>query len=174
MQKLTRLIALAFISSTFVLNTVLRTISANHAPDHFITNLSDAMQNASDTCEAALPSSIQSAQGIVTMARSNCAVMVRTGYEALKNANLSPRGYTLATDSGFMRYMAAADRVLAHDAAFMNSLRNAARSTPRDTLEQITYGLIGIYLYLYQISLNLHRINRDGMKCTLYASSTET
>ena len=91
---------------------------------------------------------MQSGQGIVVMVRSNCAVMVRHGYEALQNANLSPRGYNLATDSGFMRYVAAADRILARDAAFMTSIGNAARTTPRDTLEQITYGLIGVYVYL--------------------------
>ncbi|MFH7243215.1 MAG: hypothetical protein ACHWZW_10230 [Spirulina sp.] len=122
-KKLTKLIVLTCISSTFTLGAMIpKHVSAHHAPSHFIADLSEAMENASDTCEAALPSSMQSGQGIVAMVRSNCAVMVRHGYEALQKANLSPRGYNLATDSGFMRYMAAADRILSRDAAFMTSI----------------------------------------------------
>ncbi|MGP1383503.1 MAG: hypothetical protein ACTS2F_08070 [Thainema sp.] len=89
------------------------------------------------------------------MIRSNCSVMLHPGYEALENANLSTRGYKLSTDSGLMRYTSAADRVLTRDAAFMISIRNAPRSTSCDVLEQITYGLIGVYVYLdHDIDLN--------------------
>lgn len=149
MKKLTRLTALSCLSNAFMLSTVfVQNVSAHHAPNHFINDLSQAMENASDTCKDALPPSLQSGQGIAMMVGSNCAVMTRLGYEALQNANLSPRGYNLATDRGFMRYLATAERTLARDGAFMLSIQNAAQYTPRDTLQQIIYGIVGVYLYL--------------------------